>query len=86
MRGQSPFVGGKDHTTHQLVFFGFSERQTAWILIAIGLVSGSLAVLLYTNIIPWTFLTTILAFAYFFLVFGVMQVVYNIGKKRHEHA
>jgi UDP-GlcNAc:undecaprenyl-phosphate GlcNAc-1-phosphate transferase len=86
MRGQSPFVGGKDHTTHQLVFFGFSERQTAWILIAIGLVSGSLAVLLYTNIIPWTFLTTILAFAYFFLVFGVMQVVYNIGKKRHEDA
>lgn len=86
MRKQSPFVGGKDHTTHQLVFFGFTERQTAWILITIAAVSGTLAVLLYINVIPWTLLTTILAFAYFFLVFGVMQIVYNIGKKKHENA
>lgn len=84
MRKQSPFVGGKDHTTHQLVFFGFSERQTAIILIAIGILSGSLACLLYTGVIPWTFTTTILSFIYFFVVFGIMQVIYNIGKKRHE--
>ncbi|MEZ4917279.1 MAG: MraY family glycosyltransferase [Chitinophagales bacterium] len=86
MRKQSPFVGGKDHTTHQLVFFGFTEKQTALILISIGIVSGVLACLLYVGIIPWTFTTTILSYAYFFLVFGIMQVVYNIGKKRHENA
>lgn len=84
MRKQSPFVGGKDHTTHQLVFFGFSERQTALILISIGIISGLLAYLLYIGIIQWTYTTTLLAFLYFFLVFGIMQLVYNIGKKRHE--
>ena len=26
-KGSSPFIGGADHTTHHLVYFGFSERQ-----------------------------------------------------------
>lgn len=86
MKRQSPFVGGRDHTTHQLVFFGFNERQTAWILILLGMVSSSFAVLLYVDIIPWTLTTSILAFAYFFVMFGTMQIVYNIGKKRNENA
>ena len=86
MRKQSPFVGGKDHTTHQLVFFGFSERQAAWVLIALGVLSSALAIALYNNMIEWTLLTTIGAFVYFFIVFGVMQIVYNIGKKKHENA
>ena len=84
MKKQSPFVGGKDHTTHQLVFFGFSEKQSALILITIGIVSCVFAYSLFANWIEWSFLMTILAFVYFFVVFGVMQVVYNIGKKRHE--
>jgi UDP-GlcNAc:undecaprenyl-phosphate GlcNAc-1-phosphate transferase len=29
LRKQSPMIGGKDHTTHTLVYFGFSERQVA---------------------------------------------------------
>ena len=86
MKKQSPFVGGKDHTTHQLVFFGFSEKQTARILILIAVISSFLAILLKYNIVEWTFLNTILAFVYFFVLFGIMQVVYNIGKKKHEDA
>jgi UDP-GlcNAc:undecaprenyl-phosphate GlcNAc-1-phosphate transferase len=86
MKRQSPFVGGKDHTTHQLVFFGFNERQTAWILILLGLTSSTLALLLYVGIIPWNLATSIGAFVYFFIVFGIMQVVYNIGKRRNNNA
>jgi len=32
-RGKSPFVGGKDHTTHHLNYLGFSPRKVSSILI-----------------------------------------------------
>jgi UDP-GlcNAc:undecaprenyl-phosphate GlcNAc-1-phosphate transferase len=86
LKKRSPFVGGKDHTTHQLVFFGFSEKQTAWILILLGVISSGIGVALFNNLINWTLMATIGAFVYFFLVFGIMQIIYNIGKKRHENA
>lgn len=86
LKKQSPFVGGKDHTTHQLVFFGFSEKQAAWVLILLGTLSSALAIALFNNIIHWTLLATIGAFAYFFVTFGIMQIIYNIGKKKHENA
>ena len=41
MRGQSPAHGGRDHTSHRLVAFGLSERQTVLVLYAIAVVSGA---------------------------------------------
>ena len=32
MRKQSPFVGGRDHTTHHISYLGFSDRNVAVIL------------------------------------------------------
>jgi UDP-GlcNAc:undecaprenyl-phosphate GlcNAc-1-phosphate transferase len=40
LRGQSPVVGGKDHTSHRLVAFGLSERQAVLVLYGIAIVSG----------------------------------------------
>ncbi len=40
LRGQSPAQGGKDHTSHRLIAFGFTERQTVLVLYLIALVSG----------------------------------------------
>lgn len=39
-RGQSPFVGGRDHTTHHLSYAGLSDRQVAMVLTSIS--AGSL--------------------------------------------
>jgi len=36
LRGQSPMIGGKDHTTHSLTHAGFSDRQVAFIFGAIS--------------------------------------------------
>lgn len=36
LRGQSPFVGGRDHTTHHLSYFGLSDRKVALVLLAIN--------------------------------------------------
>ncbi len=40
LRGQSPAMGGTDHTSHRLVAFGLSERQAVLVLYGIAIVSG----------------------------------------------
>lgn len=47
--GQSPFVGGKDHTTHHLFFKGITEKRIAILFFAIGLVGLSLALNVILN-------------------------------------
>jgi len=84
LRKQSPFVGGKDHTTHMLFYFGFNERQVALILFSISLLSLPLSILLLDNVIRWTWMVTFSAFAYFAVMFIIFQIVYNIGAKRKE--
>jgi len=40
LRGQSPAIGGTDHTSHRLVAFGLSERQAVFVLYGIAVISG----------------------------------------------
>jgi UDP-GlcNAc:undecaprenyl-phosphate GlcNAc-1-phosphate transferase len=40
LRGQSPSLGGTDHTSHRLVAFGLSERQAVLVLYGIAIISG----------------------------------------------
>lgn len=84
MKKQSPFVGGRDHTTHHLAFFGFSEMQVILVLLAISLISIPYVWLLYAGIIDWTWQISLYSFIYFAIVFFGMQKVYNIGKQRME--
>lgn len=42
-KGQSPFVGGKDHTTHHLFFKGITEKRIAILFFGIGFMGLSLA-------------------------------------------
>jgi len=41
--GKSPFIGGKDHTTHHLSYLGLSERQVALTLIGISIIANCCA-------------------------------------------
>lgn len=40
LRGQSPAQGGKDHTSHRLIAFGLSERQTLVVLYTVSLIAA----------------------------------------------
>lgn len=84
MKRQSPFVGGKDHITHHLVYFGMKDRTVAIVLILCSIISIPLCVALVLGWIEWNWITTLVAFVYFFSVFAVFQVLYNIGKKRKQ--
>lgn len=48
LQGQSPVQGGRDHTSHRLVAFGLSERQTLVVLYAVAIVSGVVGILIET--------------------------------------
>jgi len=48
-RGRSPFVGGKDHTTHHLFFRGITEKKIAILFFAIGIFSLALALRIILN-------------------------------------
>lgn len=71
-KGQSPMVGGKDHTTHHLVYAGLNDRQVWYVFILIAFLSTFVAVLAvifakWGN--PWmaVFLTL-----FFFVVFFIL--------------
>jgi UDP-GlcNAc:undecaprenyl-phosphate GlcNAc-1-phosphate transferase len=44
--GKSPMVGGKDHTTHHLVYAGYTDRQVWYIFSLIGFISFVLSALI----------------------------------------
>ncbi|MES2838107.1 MAG: MraY family glycosyltransferase [Bacteroidota bacterium] len=63
LKKQSPFVGGKDHTTHHLSYLGFSDKQVALIFIAIATLSVIITfVISVLNI--WNTLTVSLSLIY----------------------
>lgn len=84
LRKQSPFVGGKDHITHHLAYLGLSDRQVATVLFSFSLLSIPIVLMIVNGWIEWTMWVSISSFIYFFVVFGTMQVLYNIGKKKHQ--
>lgn len=43
-KGQSPMVGGKDHTTHHLVYAGLKDIQVWYVFLTIGLIAFILVV------------------------------------------
>lgn len=50
---QSPFVGGKDHTTHSLAYLGLNDRQVAWVFISLSLCSLSLNIMIHRFLFNW---------------------------------
>jgi UDP-GlcNAc:undecaprenyl-phosphate/decaprenyl-phosphate GlcNAc-1-phosphate transferase len=68
LKGNSPFVGGKDHTTHCLHFMGLSEKNIARLYFFIGLISILLNYcIFYTQ--AWSYTHTFLYSGYFIALF-----------------
>ena len=48
MKKQSPMVGGKDHTTHHLVYAGLNDRKVWLVFLLIGFLATALTLLMVT--------------------------------------
>lgn len=53
MRGQSPFIGGRDHTTHHLSYAGLSDREVALTLFIINSIGIGIAFYVIHNTPDW---------------------------------
>jgi UDP-GlcNAc:undecaprenyl-phosphate GlcNAc-1-phosphate transferase len=66
-KGQSPMVGGKDHTTHHLVYAGLSDRSVWLVFVLISALSLGLS-LLMVFLLKFNFSSWI----YFFLFYPLL--------------
>lgn len=82
-RGSSPFVGGKDHTTHHLSYLGLSDRQVAYVIALIASISASLVIIAYLKLFDWGLTVEILYSSYFILIFLILFYIANKNKHRN---
>lgn len=82
LRKKSPFVGGKDHTTHHLSYLGLSDSQVAMVYAGISIVSLVLIVVIHKSLSSWNW-KYIAAFATF--IFAVSGSLYSITKMSKLH-
>lgn len=68
-KGQSPMVGGKDHTTHHLVYSGKSDKQVWYVFLLLSILSTLVSIGLYVLAIKAQYLSITLGFVYFLVVF-----------------
>jgi len=81
LKGRSPFVGGKDHTTHHLCYLGLSDTKVAMVFAFLSLVSMCLG-LLCLHITVWNRWYTLGFVAYFLVVFTTLFSIANISKPK----
>ncbi len=84
LKGRSPFVGGKDHTTHSLAHLGFSDRMVASTFAILSFLSLSLIYVMHRYIHEWTHFYTFLFSSYFFLL--LVFFFYTTRHKTHKEA
>ena len=84
LRGSSPFVGGKDHTTHHLSYLGLTDRQVAWVFVFLSAVSIILTLFLTSFISTWKMWHNFLYAGYFTVLFAVLFVIANMNKEKEN--
>ncbi len=73
-RKQSPFIGGKDHTTHHLSFLGFNNSQIIFIFSGIAFLSSIIAIALYRFVNIWTNFKFIMYVIYILAIFITLYI------------
>jgi UDP-GlcNAc:undecaprenyl-phosphate/decaprenyl-phosphate GlcNAc-1-phosphate transferase len=69
LKGKSPFIGGKDHTTHSLFFMGLTEKRIAILYLGICFLSMFFNLLIIKYIENWGYLHIILFSVYYIALF-----------------
>ncbi|MGB0456855.1 MAG: MraY family glycosyltransferase [Chitinophagales bacterium] len=85
LRRTSPFVGGRDHLAHHLVYCGFSEQQVAIILFFLSIVFGVLSLSFFFEQYPFNLSLigwSLVLLNIFLIVFFVLQLYYNRGAEK----
>jgi UDP-GlcNAc:undecaprenyl-phosphate GlcNAc-1-phosphate transferase len=83
LKGQSPFVGGKDHTTHHLSYLGLSDRQVALTFLGLSFLSVIFLIVIDRVIADsWDYSHFFLFLGYFLMLFGFLYGITRINKAK----
>jgi UDP-GlcNAc:undecaprenyl-phosphate/decaprenyl-phosphate GlcNAc-1-phosphate transferase len=82
-RGNSPFIGGKDHTTHHISYLGLNDRQVGLIFVLLTLISMVLTIIITHYIDVWQKSHTIGFGLYLILLFVILFAIANMNKDRN---
>jgi len=74
-KGKSPMVGGKDHTTHHLVYAGLKDKQVWYVFTIIGFFSALLSLIMIYFSRKKEFNYLIVFPIYFIVVFGILYFI-----------
>ena len=81
IRGVSPFQGGKDHTSHHLIYLGLNEKKVTLVYSIISVFSLVLITIYYNNILSQSVIITMYSIYFFSLLFlGFYMTNYNTKK------
>lgn len=83
--GKSPMQGGKDHTTHHLVYAGYNDRQVWYIFSLIGLLSFLLSIVILYLTVNSRENPDLIYFTLIFLLFFIVVFIllYSLTLKYH---
>ena len=70
-KGKSPFIGGKDHTTHALAYLGLTDRQVAYVFWCVSIVSLFIVFIIHKYLLEWKHIYTLLFSIYFLTILGL---------------
>jgi UDP-GlcNAc:undecaprenyl-phosphate GlcNAc-1-phosphate transferase len=77
-KGQSPMVGGKDHTTHHLVYSGMTDKQVWYTFLGISSLSLIFGVIMLYLVSISNYIAIIPFSLFFIITFGLL---YRLTKK-----
>ena len=82
-RKQSPFVGGKDHTTHHLSYLGLNDSRVGFVYLGISALSLIICFASFRYIENWNWIHTSIFGFYFVVLFGILFYItqQNKGKR-----
>ena len=81
---QSPFIGGKDHTTHSLVYLGLKDKQVALLFTSISILSLFFVFLIH-HILTWNLYFAGAFIIYFLSVFFVFFYITKLRERKFNH-
>lgn len=85
LKGHSPFVGGRDHTTHHLSYLGLSDRQVALAFFGLSFLSVIFLVVIDRVIgNDWDYWHFGLFLAYFLILFTFLYGITRINRDRES--
>ncbi len=70
--GKSPMVGGKDHTTHHLVYAGYKDRQVWYVFSVLGIFSALLSIAIVYLVKNGIVIPVLGFIPFFFIVFFLL--------------